>query len=367
MPAYVQQASATELVVRVPVGAETGPLRVHVAGQAAQTSAQPFRYLYSATVHTLVGPGHLLRPRGLALDQQGNLLIADNTLLWKLTPAGELSRIAGSGATGLVDGPALSAQFGRLTGVAVDAHGTVYLADWTNNCVRLLTADGQTVRTLAGSGTAGYTDGVGGRAQFSYPEGLAVNDQNEVLVADAGNACVRLVTPSGQVLTLAGLPGGSFADGVITQARFGRPVSVALDKQGRIYVSDTNSNRLRCLDRSQQQVRTVAGTGQCGDRDGPAATATLYDPAGVCVDAKGHICLIESNPNRIRLIAPDGYVQTLVGFGVGCPSQEVAGALVDGSGEQARVYHPYGVATGGPGVVFVADEYNRTVRRLDFY
>jgi serine/threonine-protein kinase len=169
------------------------------------------------------------------------------------------------------------------------------------------------------------------------------------------------------VLTLAGMPGGSFADGVITQARFGRPVSVALDKQGRIYVSDTNSNRLRCLDRSQQQVRTVAGTGQCGDRDGPGATATLYDPAGVCVDPKGRICLIESNPNRIRLIAPDGYVQTLVGFGIGCPNQEVAGALVDGSGEQARVYHPYGVATSGPGVVFMADEYNRTVRRLDFY
>jgi hypothetical protein len=194
----VQQASATELVVRVPVGAETGLLRVHVAGQAVQTSTQPFHYLYSATVHTLVGPGHLLRPRALALDQQGNLLIADNTVLWKLAPAGELTRLAGSGATGLVDGPALSAQFGRLTGVAVDAHGTVYLADWTNNCVRLLTADGQTVRTLAGSRTAGYTDGVGGRAQFSYPEGLAVNDQNEVLVADAGNACVRLVTPAGK-------------------------------------------------------------------------------------------------------------------------------------------------------------------------
>lgn len=367
VPAYVQHATANELIVRVPAGAETGPVRVHVAGQAAQTSTASFRYLYSATLRTLVEPGRLLRPRGLALDGQGNLLIADNMLLWKLTPAGDLIRMAGSGAFGLVDGPALSAQFGRLSGVAVDAHGTVYLADITNHCVRLLTADGQSVRTLAGSGTAGWVDGVGVAAQFNSPEGIAINAQNEVLVADRGNACLRLVTPRGQVLTLAGAPGGSFVDGVITRAQFGAPVSVALDGQGRIYVSDPDTKRLRCVDRTQQRVYTVAGTDQCGGDDGPGPTATLDDPAGVCVDAKGRICLIESNPNRIRLIAADGYVQTLVGFGIGCPSQEVAGALVDGRGEQARVYHPYGVASGGPGVVYLADEYNRTVRRLDFY
>ena len=143
--------------------------------------------------------GSLHTPSGIALDNKGNLYIADtgNHAIRKLSPNGQLSTLAGNGQAGRQDGLGRDAQFNGPTGVAVDGMGNVYVSDTYNDVIRKIDPQGM-VTSLAGSGQHGWQDGSATQAQFDTPTGIAVNAQGVVWIADTRNHAhsVKLKTVS---------------------------------------------------------------------------------------------------------------------------------------------------------------------------
>nr|WP_254615922.1 hypothetical protein [Cupriavidus basilensis] len=144
-------------------------------------------------------------PSSVAADTSGNLYVADsgNAKIRKITPAGVVTTLAGSGIEGFSNGAATAASFFAPYGVAVDAAGNVYVADMNNHAIRKITPSG-TVTTLAGTGSMGSADGTGTAASFFAPRGVAVDGIGNVFVADTSNSKIRKITPAGVVTKLAG-------------------------------------------------------------------------------------------------------------------------------------------------------------------
>jgi len=216
------------------------------------------------------------------------------------------------------------------------------------------------VTTLAGSG--GYTrmDGTGAGAGFSSPQGVAVDASGSIFVADQGNHRIRKVTPEGVVTTLAGngscaatcLPGGFF-DGSGTNAMFHDPMGVATDASGAVVVADTNNNRIRKVTPAGE-VTTLAGSGLWGSTDGPAAVASFRGPVGVAVGAGGAIFVSDSS--RVRKVAPDGTVSSVAG-------SEPQGIL-NGIGRDAKFWSPRSLVLDAEGNLVIGDV--KFVRKVTF-
>jgi sugar lactone lactonase YvrE len=203
-------------------------------------------------------------PRGLAVDVNGNLYVADreNNKIRKITPDGVVSTLAGSGAEGSVDGTGTMAAFFHPSGIAVDTSGNVYVGDVNNedstlpfNKIRKITPDG-VVYTLTGSGNSDPSDpnrSVDGNkttAGIYYPAGLAVNN-GIIFVAEADGQKIRKITSNGDVTTLAGSGTMDSIDGTGTGASFATPVAVAIhSRTGDLYVVDEEFSKLRRVTQS---------------------------------------------------------------------------------------------------------------------
>jgi len=244
-------------------------------------------------------------PYDVAVNSEGTVYVADysNNRIRKITPAGVVTTLAGSGsgAAGFADGTGTDAQFHSPAGIAVNSEGTVYVSDTYNHSIRKITPAG-VVTTLAGSGTAGFADGTGTAARFEYPYGIAVNSEGTVYVADTINNRIREITPGGDVTTLAGSGSGAagFADGTGTYAQFNGPHGVAVNSEGTVYVAGASNNRIREITPAGV-VTTLAGSG-AGFADGTGTAAQFNVPRGLTVDLSGAVYVADKNNHRIRKI-----------------------------------------------------------------
>ena len=334
----------------------------------------PLSRSQSLTITTLAGsPGQgsadgtgvaarFANPWGVAADTAGNLYVADtyNHTIRKIASGGAVSTLAGlPGVSGSGDGTGSGARFNQPQGVAVDTNGVVYVADTGNFTIRKITPAG-VVTTLAGSaGNAGSTDATGGSARFYEPEGLAVNSAGTLIyVADTWNHTIRQLTSAGTVTTLAGSAGNyGSANGTGGSAQFNQPQGLAVDGAGNVYVGDTGNQMIRMVTPAGA-VTTLAGSaGSYGSADGTGSGASFWNPQGVALDAAANLFVADSFNNTIRKFTPAGVVSTLAG---------TAGSFgsADGTGAAARFWQPQGVAVDGAGNVYVADSANGTIRSI---
>lgn len=291
-------------------------------------------------------------PEGIALDAGGNAYVADqgNNQIRKITVAGAVSTLAGTLVAGNTNTAAIgvAALFNGPTGVAVDAAGNVYVADFGNNLIRKIIPGTGVVSTLAGSGKSGSANGTGVAASFNGPAGLAVDATGNVYVADFGNNLIRQITPAGVVTTLAGSATAGSVNGVGTAASFSGPRGIAVDASGNVYVADANNNMIREIVPGGI-VSTFAGTGAAGNVSSAANASTFYYPSGVAVDASGNVYVADANNNLVRKIS-GGTVTSLAG----------SGYLV----LHSTLNNPAAIAVNSAGVVFVASTYGNVIQKV---
>jgi len=265
-----------------------------------------------------------------------------------------VSTLAGNGTAGYANGTGTAATFEAPEGIIADGQGNVYVADAGNHCIRKITAAG-VVSTFAGTNTAGFVNGTSSAARFNYPMDVAIDREGNLYVADSDNNCVRKITPAGVVSTFAGTGVAGFADGPGNVAQFNVPNGITVDGQGVVYVSDYANYRIRKI-MPNGTVSTLAGTGQRGFADGPGSTAQFDNTEGLTTDSQGVLFVAEFGARRVRRITPSGVVSTFAGTG--------ARGNTDGPGSTATFVAPSGVAFDAQGNLFVADTGNNSIRKI---
>jgi sugar lactone lactonase YvrE len=202
------------------------------------------------------------QPRAVAVDAAGNVTVADwgNHTIRRIAPNGLVSTLAGSpGVMGSADGIGAAARFGFARGVAVDSTGVVYVADTTNHTIRRVSPAGDVITLAGAAGATGGADGVGAAARFNLPVGLAIDAAGTVYVADEGNHTIRRIAPGGSVSTLAGSAGeAGTVDGTGAAARLHFPSALAVDAPGNLYVTSSRSGTIRKITPAGA-VSTVVG------------------------------------------------------------------------------------------------------------
>lgn len=313
-------------------------------------------------------------PMGLAFDAHGNLYVSDwvNHRIRMVAPDGRVTTVAGAGPSGpyggYVDGPADKARFFGPEGLAVDAQGNIFVADTFNDRIRRISSDGM-VTTIAGSGlrtTYGFEgvllDGPAETARFNDPSDVAVDASGVLYVTDRLNHVIRKITPDGQVSTFAGTGQPGSKDGIGKAASLELPNRITIDGDGNLYITEgrfldlgeqTYGFRVRMIT-PEGRVTTLAGTGEPGYRDGPARSAEFDVPIGIGVDAQGYVCVADTGAHRIRRISPDGVVSTIAGSG--------NAGYIDGPAAGAEFWYPTDIAIGPNGNLYVADWKNHRIR-----
>jgi len=332
----------------------------------------------SGNIYTLAGNGtagfsgdggpataaKLNGPTDIFEDASGNFYIADrnNNRVRKINTSGIISTIAGTGAAGYTGdgGLATLAKLSHPNGVVVDASGNVYIADESNNVIRMINTAG-IISTIAGNGTAGFS-GDGGAAtlcQFNDPQAVATDATGNIYIADNTNSRVRMVNPAGIISTIAGGGVPAFTvDGVpATSVNLCNIHDVSVDNAGNIYF--TNQGCWHFLRITAGLLYDEAGavsasyTGDCG----PADSADVQTPYGIYPDNLGNVYLCPRGNKRVRKVNTSSYITTVAGTGV-------AGYTGDGGPALSAEVSAgiYGVYANTSGVVYFSDDDNNVIR-----
>lgn len=338
----IQSVTDVQITASVPGGASTGVVKVEKNGN--QVSGPSFTYQGNGTVMTMTLTGtatSLNHPSGVVKDASGNLYVCDrdNHRIIKITSAGVSSVFAGS-TMGFLDGAGTTAKFNQPYCITIDGAGNLYVGDRMNHMIRKITPAG-VVSTLAGNGNPGNANGTGSAATFNEPLGVAADATGNIYVADYINSALRKVTPAGVVTTLTGVTnifgvavdasgnvycteygnhqvskyssGGAYsviagqsgsggtADGTGAAARFNFPAGITVDASGNLYVTETINHRIRKISPSAV-VTTLAG-GTAGFADGTGVTASFDTPIALAGDiSNGSIYIADFGNNKLRKI-----------------------------------------------------------------
>jgi len=302
---------------------------------------------------------------GMAIDGSDNIYVGDNDnhCVRKITPAAVVSTFVGlCGTAGYTNATGTAARFTYPAWVTMSSNGSLYIADMGNHVIRKATSGG-VVTTLAGSGSAGCTDGTGTGASFRWPQGMAEASNGSLFVAETyigtGNQTIRKVTPAGVVTTFAGSCGQSGStDATGSGARFNAPVEISIDGSDNLYVSDFYNHTIRKITPSAV-VTTIAGTaGSAGSTDATGTSARFYHPLGTDIDPSGDLYLAEYSNHTIRKITlPGAVVTTFAG--------QAGNSGNSNSGESAARFNtPTGIAVDASNNVYVSEWGNHTLRKV---
>jgi hypothetical protein len=356
--AIVTSATTTQLQVTVPKNTNcTGKIIITVGGVTGLPSTNIFTYIPTYTVSTFAGvyystgtdngkPGKFNSPRGLTIDANANVLVADteNQRIRQITPDGTVSNFC--------------------NGMGVYIEGIAKLGNYVyvsyNHGIKRTSGGSETI-TFAGSNSYGYIHASTTIARFNSPQGLTAFG-SDIYIADYDNNCIRRIPDRAgyQVAsTFAGAPpekpGSGYVDQSGTNARFDSPTDVAADALGNIYVSDWGNHAIRKITPAGA-VSTLAG-GTYGNVDATGKAAQFLNLSAICVDTKGNIYVSEYDAfnSRIRMITPDGVVTTIVGGTIG---------YADDVGTSARFNQGiYGLAITG-NILYVSDSFNQLIRKI---
>jgi sugar lactone lactonase YvrE len=245
-------------------------------------------------------------PNGVALDAAGNLYIADtgNNQIYKVTPSGTLSILAGTGVGGpATAGPAINSELNEPSGVAVDSSGDVYIADYLGNRVEMVDPSGM-LSFVAGSGVAGGpTPGPATNSKLHDPAAVAVDSAGNLYIADQDNSLVEKVTPLGTLSIFAGNgTQGTSTAGAATSSDLDEPEGIATDPSGDVYITDSGSSQV--VDVNAGQLSIIAGTGTYGysTYGGPATGTELGVPFGIALTPAGGLVLGDDGDDVVDVI-----------------------------------------------------------------
>ncbi len=279
--------------------------------------------------------------------------------------------VAGNGtaAYGGDGGPATLSQVNDPHGVATDAAGNVYISDYENHRIRKISTTG-VITTIAGTGFGAYDPtqdgGPATAAWIKWPTGIAVDPSGNVYFSDMGNNRIRKISTSGIITTIAGtLASGYGGDGgPATAAQLFGAWGVAIDLAGNVLIADQLNNRIRKVNMATGIITTIAGMGFTGfGGDGGPATSSackLNEPTGVAVDGAGNIYIADNSNNRVRKINTSGIISTIAGIGL------PYGYTGDGGPASiAKLYYPKGIAADNAGNVYICDWNNNAIRKIN--
>ncbi len=302
-------------------------------------------------------------PHGIVVDRRGNLYVADrrNWRIRKITPDREVTTFAGSeGSRGhrfYRDGPREEAVFLNPKGLALDEEGNLYVSD--QHAIRKIVMDaenGDYVITVAGiPDKAGYADGKGSEARFGYPMGLAMEPDGNLLVADQ-RGMVRRVTPEGEVSTVAGIPRDlppqmePPVDGPADEVVLGLIQDLCVAPDGTIYFTQTAPSAVRKID-VEGNVSTLVGK-----------TKGRRNSRGICLDADGNLFVANSTKRSVSRITPEGEEETLGGYRYDHAFVIVRSGRDSGPFRKARFHSPRGITIDDNGVLYITDDGEHSIR-----
>lgn len=333
--AVIRLVKKDTLYTNVPLAAGTGKITLTVNGVTADGPV--FTYVPSKVITTISGgvvSGHLdgqgtaatfLMPQGITIDAAGNFYIADteNHLIRKMTPAGLVSTLAGSGMDGNVNGNGKEASFVKPTGICVDKAGNVYVSDPYVSQIKKITPEGQ-VTTFAGNLRSESVDGTGTSASFARPEGIAIDQSGNIFVAEQGTGKIRKITPAGVVTTFAKLSSS--------------PYFITLDKAGNIYAT---------TDEDYIYKVTPQGAVSLFFKSGNGSINSLYLVFGIATDANDNLLIADTGESLMKMLSPAGELTTIAGGGIG-PN-------FDGPALKAEILAITGIVTDKAGDIYFLD------------